>query len=336
MNAARLSRARRVAALAIPALVLAGCRGIQSVLEPHGPNADGTAAIGWVLFIGAALIFFFVAALAACALWAAPQRRAWLARKQFIFGAGIVFPAVALVGLLAYTLTRANEIDLREDSAAVRIEVVAEMWWWRVHYLDRTGAAQLVTANEIHMPVGRTIELSLKSPDVIHSFWVPSLAGKLDMIPGRTNVLRVRAHSTGIYRGQCAEYCGMQHAKMAFYVVARPAEEFERWFAAQREPAAQPASSFAARGAELFLAKGCGECHAVRGTRAAGVLGPDLTHVGSRASLAAGILPNNAGTLAGWIAASQDIKPGNRMPSFFSTLAGEELRALAVYLESLQ
>jgi cytochrome c oxidase subunit II len=182
------------------------------------------------------------------------------------------------------------------------------------------------TANEIRIPVGRPVELILRSADVLHSFWVPVLAGKLDMVPGKENRLRVRADRAGQFRGQCAEYCGGPHAQMALYVVALPESEFEAWADRQKAPSRDEN--------RLFLAH-CAACHTVRGTPAAGVLGPDLTHVGSRLSIGAGILPNNAGTIGGWIASSQHIKPGNLMPSF-EHFSGEELRALSRYVESLK
>jgi cytochrome c oxidase subunit 2 len=198
--------------------------------------------------------------------------------------------------------------------------VVGEQWWWRVRYPD------FETANEIRVPVGRPVELVLRSADVVHSFWVPVLAGKLDMIPGRANVLRVRADRAGEYRGQCAEYCGGPHAWMALHFVAQEPGQYAQWAAAQRRPAAQSSGLFAAH---------CAACHTVRGTSAAGTLGPDLTHVGSRLSIGAGLLPNNAGALGGWIASSQHLKPGNLMPSF-GHFSGEEVRSLAGYLESLK
>jgi cytochrome c oxidase subunit 2 len=175
----------------------------------------------------------------------------------------------------------------------------------------------------------------LKTQDVIHSFWVPSLAGKLDMIPGHVNAYRFAATRPGVYRGQCAEYCGAQHALMAFYVVAMAREEFETWYADQVAPAPEPILPLLAKGKALFLENGCGACHTVRGTLADGKLGPDLTHVGSRLSLAAGTFPNNRGTLAGWIASAQHLKPDNLMPSF-GNLQGEELRAIAAYMDSLK
>jgi cytochrome c oxidase subunit 2 len=197
---------------------------------------------------------------------------------------------------------------------------VGEQWWWRVRY------AGFETANEIRVPVGRPVVLELKSADVIHSFWVPVLAGKLDMIPGRTNVLRVRADRAGEFRGQCAEYCGGPHAFMALYVVALEEKSFEKWAESQRQPSDKANPLFVSR---------CGACHTVRGTAAAGTRGPDLTHIGSRLSIGAGLLPNNTGALAAWIASSQHLKPGNLMPSF-EDFSGQELRELAAYLEGLK
>jgi cytochrome c oxidase subunit 2 len=306
---------------------------IQSALVPHGPNAGAVATLSWVMFIGAALILVFVAVLAALAIALPPERRRWMTRRSFIIGWGIVFPAVTLTVLLVFGLAITR--DLLGAGRILRIEVVGEQFWWRVHYLDRRGDTQIASANEIRIPVGQPVEFRLRSNDVIHSFWVPSLAGKLDMIPGRTNVIRFSADRPGIYRGQCAEFCGAQHALMAFYVVAMPLDEFEAWYAAEARPAMEPAIALLAEGRDLFHRNGCGACHVVRGTPADGLLGPDLTHVGGRLSIAAGTFPTTVGTLAGWISSSQHLKPGNLMPSF-GNLEGRELRAIAAYLESLK
>jgi cytochrome c oxidase subunit 2 len=283
------------------------------------------AEIAWVLFAGAAVIFTAVMALAAYAVFARRDAAARLSPRALIVGGGIVFTSVVLLALLLYSLARANALH-PHTAGALRIEVTGEQWWWRVRYLDAGGGTDFVTANEIRVPVGRPVTLDLKSADVIHSFWVPVLAGKLDMIPGRTNRLTIRADSPGDYRGQCAEYCGGPHGLMALVVVAEPVDAFERWADRQRAPASATHPLFAAH---------CSACHSVRGTAAAGVLGPDLTHVASRRTLGAGLLPNNRGTLAGWIAGSQDLKPGNHMPSF-RQFSGEELRSLAAYLEGLE
>ncbi len=313
--------------------LLAACHRLPVALDPHGSNAEETAQIAWVLFGGGAAIFALVVAATAYATLASPRRRAWLSGRRFVVGAGIVFPVVVLTALLVYTFKVWGALAGERDAAPIRIEVIAEMWWWRIQYAGASGTTTLHTANEIHIPVGRTVELALKSADVLHSFWVPQLAGKLDIIPGRVNVLRLVARNAGVYRGQCAEFCGAQHAKMAFHVVAHAAPAFDAWLAAQRRPAPPPPTPELAAGRALFL-NHCSDCHTVRGTTAGGVLGPDLTHVGSRQWIAAGTLPNNVGTLAGWIAASQHIKPANRMPSF-DRFSGVALRVLATYLASL-
>lgn len=280
----------------------------------------------WVLFVGGAAVFAVVMFLAAWAIWG--RRRSWLAQRRAVVFGGIAFPAVVLLALLVYSLLASSRMHsaLHATSPALRIEVIGEQWWWRIHYLGSHGGLDFAAANEIHIPVGETVELTLRSADVLHSLWVPALAGKLDMVPGKDNRLRLRADRAGVFRGQCAEYCGGPHAQMAFFVVAVERPRFEAWQAAQRAPATVSNPHFESR---------CAACHAVRGTPAAGVLGPDLTHVGSRLSLGAGILPNDADTAAKWIAGSQHLKPGNLMPAF-DALQPSELQSLAHYLESLQ
>lgn len=314
---------------------------VQSSLNVQSAVAELIAQIGWVMTAGGTVIFLAVVALCLYAVFAPPERRAVIARRGLIIGSGVVFPIVALFALLIYALIAADKIVAVDTPAVLRIEVVGEQFWWRVRYLDPAGRTDAVTANEIHLPAGSPVDISVRSADVIHSFWVPSLAGKIDMIPGRINTLRIKADRVGIWRGQCAEYCGEQHAKMAFHVVVETPEEFAAWLALQRRPVQEPEDEFLRRGRDLFLARDCGQedccldCHTVRGTAAEGEDGPDLTHVGSRRWIAAGTLPNNTGTLAGWIASSQHLKPGNKMPSF-ARYAGEDLRALAAYLESLK
>ena len=301
--------------------------GAQSALDPHGPEAEIVAEIAWVLFGGAALIFVAVLALTVLAL---RGPRPWLASPRLIVGGGIVFPLVTLTALMVYVLLAAPR-PAAAGAPALAIEVVGHQWWWEVRYLRPDGERDFVTANEIRLPVGAAVEVRLRSADVLHSFWVPALAGKLDLIPGKDNRLRVAAQRAGTWRGQCAEYCGGPHGQMALFVVAEEPGDFEAWRDAQRAPAAADGD---ARGREIFLAN-CASCHAVRGTPARGTLGPDLTHFASRISLGAGILPNERGAVAGWIAGNQRIKPGNLMPEF-GFLEGPELEALAAYLGSLR
>jgi len=308
--------------------------GIQSALHPLGPEADAIATLSWVLIGGATAIFIAVLMLAGYALWGPAKRRAWAATHRFVIAGGVAFPVVTLSALLVYTFVLERWLADRSQPPAARIAVIGHQWWWRVHYLDAHGKTDFVTANEIRIPAGSPVDVTLESADVIHSFAVPNLAGRLDMIPGRVNRLRLQAHRPGTFRGQCVEYCGGPHAKMAFYVIAESPEAFEAWRANQRRPAAQDEDALVQRGRSLFMGH-CVACHTVRGSEARGTLGPDLTHVGGRTSLAAGILPMNRATLASWIAASQELKPGNLMPSM-NLFSGEDLHALAAYLESLK
>lgn len=308
--------------------------GIQSALAPAGPHAGWVAHLSWLIFIGGGLILLIVVVMAALAIFAPERFRRAIGQRRTVIIGGVAFPFITLTALLIYGLSGSSAL-VTFGPPALRVEVVGEQWWWRVHYLDAEGETRLTTANEIRIPTGMPIEFVLKSADVIHSFWVPSLAGKLDMIPGRINSYRFAADKPGVYRGQCAEYCGEQHALMAFYVVAMEQDEFELWYADQVQPAPEPALAQLEQGRELFLANGCGACHTIRGTPADGLIGPDLTHVGGRLSLAAGVLPNNVGTLAGWISSAQHLKPENKMPSF-GNLRGTELRAIAAYLENLK
>ena len=294
--------------------------GFQSALNPQSPEAAATAGLAWVLMIGAAVIFIAVMLLALIALRSRP---AWLAQQRVVVWGGIAFPVVVLTVLLIYS---AGVAPARREPVALRIEVVGHQWWWRVRYLDAGGGLAFETANEIRLPVGQRVELALASADVLHSFWAPNLAGKLDMIPGRTNRLTFTAETAAVFRGQCAEYCGGPHAQTALYIVTLSPEAFAQWAAQQRQPAAAPDRTFESH---------CAVCHTVRGTQAAGVLGPDLTHVGSRLSIGAGTLPTDAGQMARWISSNQHIKPGNLMPAF-SEFTGEELVALAGYLASLR
>lgn len=323
---------RYIAVLAV--LPFPAGAGVQSALDPRGEAAGRIAEISWVLFIGAAVIFLLVIAVLSLALYGPQRLRGVLGRRSLIVGAGIAFPVVVLSALLVYSLNAAGFLSRAATPSGPRIEVMGEMWWWRVRYLDSDGRLLFETANDIRIPSGQPVEIVLKSDNVIHSFWVPNLAGKLDMVPGHINRLRVQAREPGIFRGQCAEYCGAQHAKMMFHVQALAPDDFLAWLALQQEPAREPIGSMLQVGKQYFM-NACAQCHAVRGTAAIGTLGPDLTHVGSRLSLAAGVLPNNVGTLAGWIAGSQHIKPGNQMPSF-NLLSGEGLRAVAQYMESLK
>ena len=316
-------------------------RALQSALHPASDAAGAIHQLTIVLTVGACAILVLVLALAVYGALSGPRK---VSAGAWVIGGGIVFPVVVLAALLVHALRVGHALSAPPARPA-DIEITGKMWWWEVRYafaaessvVSRQSSASktVVLANELYVPVGRPVEIALKSDNVIHSFWVPALAGKVDMIPGRTTRIVVQAREPGVYRGQCAEYCGIQHSWMAFYVVAVPGEEYERWLANQAAPAKEPEQAFLRQGRDAFLSGGCGACHTVRGTPAAGTLGPDLTHLGSRRSIAAGRLDNHAGTLAGWIADPQSSKPGNLMPPATS-YTGEELRAVAAWLESLK
>jgi cytochrome c oxidase subunit 2 len=313
------------------ASLLGGCGEHQSVLNPMGPEALRLAQLTWLLFgFGAAVLGIVILAAVAAVRGPEPVRAA-LASARMVVWAGIFFPAVALTGLLGYGvwMTRASIAD-PGDEGQLRIVVTGEQWWWRVHYPQSAGSA-IETANEIRIPVGRSVQFELRSADVIHSFWVPNLGGKVDMIPGRTTYLRLGADRAGSFRGQCAEYCGGPHALMALEVIAMDQVEFDGWLQNQARPASVPGSAIARRGRELFLAAGCGACHTVRGTAAGGTIGPDLTHLGSRRSVGVDTAALSEARVARFISEGQHIKPGNRMPPF-RIFAPDDLDALAAYL----
>ncbi|GJE04405.1 Cytochrome c oxidase subunit 2 [Methylobacterium isbiliense] len=223
---------------------------------------------------------------------------------------------------------------LGEEAAPVTIRVIGHQWWWEVQYEDPQPSRGFTTANEIHVPVGVPVQVKLESTDVIHSFWVPSLMGKQDLIPGRPSAIRFTAERPGVYRGQCAEFCGMQHAKMGLLVIAEEQADFARWRDGQVAPRPEPASDEARAGEAAFVAAPCSMCHQVRGTAAAGRNGPELTHVGSRRTLAAGTLPTSRGNLAAWIVDPHGIKPGVNMP--LVKLDSDQLNSISAYLAGLK
>jgi cytochrome c oxidase subunit 2 len=249
--------------------------------------------------------------------------------EPFIVIAGVGASAVVLISVFLVSLHEMGALAAQGDATAMSMRVIGHDWWWEAQYDN--GA---VTANELHIPAGVRVRLHLQTADVIHSFWVPQLAPKRDMIPGRTNDLWIEADAPGRYRGQCAEYCGLQHAHMALWVVAQRAPDFDAWLRDQAQPARAPSSALAAHGRDVFLNTTCVGCHAIRGTAATGKLGPDLTHLGSRATIAGGTLPNAPDSLAAWIVDPQDAKPGVSMPP--TQLAADDLRAIVAYLQDLR
>jgi cytochrome c oxidase subunit II len=316
----------------LTAVLLAGCDGPQSALDPASPSASSIHLLGMVMYVGATLVTLLVTALMLVPFLRRRERRA--NQKFFLWGGGVALPGLTLTALIPYVLTVGEEMRTPTLSNHLSVDVTGHLYWWDMSYRRPAGLSAVTSANELRLPVGEPVEVFLRAADVIHSFWVPNLAGKTDMIPGRVNRMVIQADRPGVYRGQCAEYCGAQHALMAFDVIAIPRAEFDAWLARLARPAREPETPERREGRELFVDLGCGACHAVRGV-ADGRLGPDLTAVGARRSLAAGTLKNGVGNLAGWIASAQHIKPGNRMPSY-DQLEGRQLRALAAYLESLK
>jgi cytochrome c oxidase subunit 2 len=323
----------------------AGCGSrIQSVLDPAGVHAARISTLWWLMLMVLSATFVLVLLFLYRALARAPHLKHFAppriepaedSKTWRGVGAAIAVTVVTLFGLLvASLLTGSRVAALPAPAGAITIEVTGRQWWWEIRYPHAQNDQVVTTANEIHVPVGVPFVIKSTSSDVIHSFWVPALHGKRDVLPGRVNTFWLQADRAGTYRGQCAEFCGLQHAHMAFYVIAEPREEFARWLQAQRVPAAEPATDGQRRGQQVFLSSPCVMCHTVRGTPAAAQKGPDLTHLASRRFIAAGTLPNTRGHLAGWILDSQGIKPGSRMPP--NPLAPADLHALLEYLENLR
>jgi cytochrome c oxidase subunit 2 len=312
----------------------------QTILGAAGPQAAGIEWLWW-LFVAVCGVVYLLVLVALLAAVLRPRRDVDLSapapsRRVGSVVTGAVAVTVVLLFVLLVSSVRTGRSSLQglADPGHVGITITGQQWWWQVEYESPLPSQRLVTANEIHIPVGRPVLLKLQSTDVIHSFWVPNLAGKKDLIPGHENYLWIQADREGTYRGQCAEFCGHQHAHMAFLVIAEPPDRFAAWLEAQRRPAAEPQDETARRGREVFLSGPCAMCHSVRGTPAGGRTAPDLTHLASRRTLAAGTLPNTPGHLAGWIADAQRIKPGNRMPTM--AIGAEDLQALLKYLQGLE
>jgi cytochrome c oxidase subunit II len=306
------------------------------VFDPAGPYAWPITTLSWVLLAMAASVLGLVLVALWLALFGSERARARIGGTKIIWIAGIALPVIVLSALLIYGLSLTANLSERIRGDEMRVRITGEQWWWRVAYLGTDGQPELHDANELHIPVGRPVVLELQSADVIHSFWIPRLSGKLDMIPGRSNLMRIQADEPGVYGGQCAEYCGGPHALMGFVVVAHRPEEFARLMQARRaREQVGPVSTESDERAVLFQSAGCAACHRIAGTPANGLAGPDLTFVGARRTIGAGIMPNNRSKLMGWISNSQAIKPNNRMPAY-PDLSSEELQALASYLEAQQ
>lgn len=303
----------------------------QSALDPAGRAAERIADLFWAMTIGSLIIWAAVVALALYAMRASRKPARVETGRALIVGGGVIAPTVVLGGLLAYGLSMLPPLLARAPDGAIQIQVIGYQWWWRVRYL-RDGRAPIELANELHLPVNAAAELQLESHDVIHAFWVPSLAGKVDMIPGRRTRLVLEPTRAGVFRGVCAEYCGASHALMSLHVVVESRAELDRWLERQASARAQPTEPLAQRGGELFLEHGCGACHTVRGTPAAGAIGPDLTHLGSRRAIGAGALGSDAASIRTFLARTAEHKPGVHMPAF-GMLPAHDLDALSAYLK---
>lgn len=314
-------------------LLLTGCTGTQSALDPAGKDASVLADLFWVLLIGAVVLWLAVNGLFFYVTRIEPRSLSRRLAETLVIGGGIVFPFFLLSGLLAYALSIMP--DQRLEGTGVQVRVTGEQWWWRVEYIPEPGADPIVAANEIRLPVDHRTEIKLGADKFIHSFWIPALAGKMDMFPGRQTRLSVEPTKVGVYRGQCAEFCGEAHALMAFQAVVLDQDDFAEWLENERQDALKPATDLARQGEEIFFEEGCGACHTVRGTEARGRTGPDLTHVGGRQSLGAGILPTDRKAFANWVRHTKRIKPGVKMPPYVH-LSDEKLTALSAYLEGLK
>ncbi len=341
MNRRLCSRAAAGIVLAVTTVALAGCGSRQNTLAPQSHPARDIASLFWWMMGGAWIGLALVVVLL---LWSwRRKRRGWGSDTTgpkpgekrsviVVVALGIATPIVVLVAL--FIVSDIFVIKTTEAPAATAtkrtIVVIGHQWWWEAHY----PGTNAWTANEIHIPAHTPVNIVVKSADVIHSFWVPRLNRKIDMIPGHVNHVGLYADKVGVYRGECAEYCGLQHAHMAFLIFADPPAKFRRWLANEAKPAPAPTSAEAKKGEQVFLNGPCQSCHTIRGTDAIGQIGPDLTHVGSRTTLGADTIPNRPGYLGGWIEDNQHIKPGNEMPDV--QLSGNQLTALIAYLEGLK
>lgn len=323
-------------------LACAGCRGAQSALDTHGPNAGQIESLIWFFVYICTVVWVLVM----IGLAVAVLRRRRTAHTDPLeerpradrTATYAVSGLIAVTAIILFVLTGASFLTGKKladlDGDGVTLRITGQQWWWQATYESDQPSRVLTVANEIHVPVGEKVTLKLTSADVIHSFWVPSLAGKTDLIPRRTNTQTFVADRPGVYRGQCAEFCGFQHAHMGLLVIAQPRAEYDAWYAAQLKPAEPPTEPERQRGQEVFTSSACLMCHQVRGTSAAGRVAPDLTHVGGQQAIAAGTLPMTRDNLLRWISDPHAIKPGVNMPR--TDLSAEDLGAVASYLAGLK
>ena len=335
---------RRLIVLSPLVLLLSGCATVQSTFNAEGPAAHRIAGLSWfmtILFLVVTVIMWALLAIAVA------KRRGTLDEhapvnagggQGWIAIGGLAVPLVVLtvIFILGLRLLAAFPIHgPHEHASKPDILIIGHQWWWEVQYLNDSLDKQFTTANEIHIPAHRAVTIELESHDVMHSFWVPSLHGKVDLIPGHPNFIRIEASRPGSFPGQCAEFCGAQHAHMRLLVVAQEPDEYEAWLEGQRKPAAEPVSQDAIAGEHTFLAGPCSMCHQVRGTLAGGRVAPDLTHIASRQLIAGNSFPNNDAYLEAWITHAQSLKPEAQMPNL-TQFNGPQLRDLVAYLRQLQ
>lgn len=315
-------------AVVLALVALSACSdGSASSLEPEGAGARRIEALWWILFWLGVAVFITIGALIVVS-WRI--RRSDLAVNRFVIVGGVALPAIVLAVVGVETVRATSDVfEAHDEDNEAAVVVEGEQWWWRVTY----PAAGVETANEVHIPVGEPVMVEMRSADVIHSFWVPEIAGKVDMIPGQTNHLVLEADRPGTYRGTCAEFCGLQHANMRFVVVAHEPDEFDAWLEDRTGLPATPAG-LAAEGEEVFLEGACAGCHAVEGTPAESTVGPDLTDFGARRELGAGVVDNTPENLAQFVRNAPELKPGVLMPPI--ELTDEEAEALVAYLEGLE
>ena len=315
----------RLGLIAGPSVFVTACSPIQSALHPAGADAAELATLFWFMTGAGAVIWVIVMGAAIYAVIGTRKPKSEKFADRFILIGGVAFPTVALALLLILGLSLLPSWAETEEPD-LRIHVQGEQYWWRLGY-ELPDGSRVETANELHLAVDSVVELVLTSTDVIHSFWIPALGGKMDAIPGRTNVLRLEPIKPGVYRGVCAEFCGPSHALMAFPVGVHEKDVFAAWLAAEQQPARS-------QGSEPFIASGCGACHTVRGVVETGTIGPDLTHLATRTTIAAGTLPNTREHLSAWIVSPEHAKPDARMPSYGS-LPQADRDAIVDYLMSL-
>ena len=330
----------------VVALCVSSCGGIQNSINPAGPNAANISKLWWLMFIVCSIVFVLVMIALLLSLGKRtteaadrvpvlePPEESERRRRNVVISLTTITVIVLFVFLIA-SYSSGRSLRLNDPAKnGLSIDLTGHQWWWEARYNDVDASNIFITANEIHIPVGVPVLLNLQGADVIHSFWVPNLAGKKDLIPGKISTIWIQADKPGVYRGQCAEYCGLQHAKMALWVVAEPQEQFNAWRQNQTQAAVQAASDVQKRGQQVFFSSTCVMCHAINGTPAGSNIGPNLTHVGSRHMLGAATLVNTRDHLAQWIKDSQQFKPGNKMPQ--NNLSDADLQALVEYLQSLQ